>query len=304
MALALSTLIFRPLYAQKSLKAANIKLVPVAEGWANNSVNAVIFRKNALITWQDTQFVAFYNQDRYVVLGKRKLGTTNWILKQTLYTGNTADAHNTISIIVDEAGFVHLSWDHHNNKLRYCRSLKPGSLALTAEISMTGLNEQRVTYPEFYRQQNGNLLFFYRNGESGQGNLVINTYDRRTQKWTQLQRNLISGESKRNAYWQACVDAAGTIHISWVWRESADVASNHDLGYARSTDGGITWEKSTGEKYTLPITAATTEYAARVPENSELINQTSMSTDTARNPYIATYWRDVVTKIPQYYLVY
>ena len=32
--------------------------------------------------------------------------------------------------------------------------------------------------------------------------------------------NLVSGEGKRNAYWQAVTDKKGTIHISWVWRES------------------------------------------------------------------------------------
>ena len=34
------------------------------------------------------------------------------------------------------------------------------------------------------------------------------------------------------------------------------MASNHDLAYARSRDGGLTWETSDGRPYTLPITAA------------------------------------------------
>jgi hypothetical protein len=94
-----------------------------------------------------------------------------------------------------------------------------------------------------------------------------------------LQNNLIDGQNKRNAYWQTCIDEKGTIHVSWVWRETPDVSSNHDMCYACSKDGGITWQKSTGEKYTLPITAATAEYAVRIPQKSELINQTSMATE-------------------------
>jgi hypothetical protein len=74
--------------------------------------------------------------------------------------------------------------------------------------------------------------------------------------------------------------------------------------YARSTDGGKTWEKSNGEKYQIPITAATAEYAYIIPQNSELINQTSMSADEKGNPFIATYWRDAASKIPQYHIVY
>lgn len=284
--------------------APGARLVPVARGWASNSVNTVVFRKNALVTWRDTQFIAFYDSARYVVLGKRALGSTRWQLVTTPYRGNAGDAHNCISIMADGAGYLHLAWDHHNNALHYCRSKSPGSLDMGQPMPMTGQLEQRVTYPEFYRLPDGGLLFFYRDGQSGQGNLVINTYNVHTQRWTQLHSNLVDGEGQRSAYWQACVDRQGTIHLSWVWRESADVASNHDLCYARSRDGGKTWEKSTGEPYALPIRAATAEYAAAIPQKSELINQTSMVADDAGHPYIATYWRDSGATVPQYHIVY
>ena len=290
--------------AAQSPSVPRARLVPVANGWASNSVNTVVFRKNALVTWHDTQYIAFYDSARYVVLGKRTLGATRWQLVTTPYRGNAADAHNCISIMVDGEGYLHLAWDHHNNPLHYCRSKSPGSLEMGQPMPMTGLLEQRVSYPEFYRLPNGNLLFFYRNGQSGQGNLVINTYNAHTQQWEQLHRNLADGEEQRSAYWQACIDKQGVLHLSWVWRESADVASNHDLCYARSRDGGRTWEKSTGEPYTLPITAATAEYACRIPQKSELINQTSMVADDAGHPYIATYWRDSGTTVPQYHIVY
>ena len=280
------------------------KVINVQEGWAANSINAVVFRKNSLTTFRDTQFIAFYNQQGYVVLGKRKTGSEQWILKQTPFKGNITDAHNSISIITDGKGFLHIAWGHHNVPLNYCRSKSPGSLEITSKIQMTGLNEQKLTYPEFYNLPDGNLLFFFRNGASGQGNLIINKYNVETGKWTQLHENLIDGEGKRNAYWQACVDTKGTVHLSWVWRESPDVASNHDMCYAKSNDGGLTWEKSSGEKYNLPINAESAEYACRILQKSELINQTSMCADENGNPYIATYWRDKKDSVPQYHLIY
>ncbi len=225
-------------------------------------------------------------------------------MQQTTYKGNAADAHNSISIMVDGTGYLHLSWDHHGNPLNYCKSKAPGSLELTEKLSMTGLNEQKVTYPEFHKLPNGNLLFFYRDGQSGKGNLVLNRYDITTRQWTQLHTNLIDGEGRRNAYWQACVDAKGTIHLSWVWRESPDVASNHDMCYARSADGGSTWETSAGKKYEIPVTTATAEYAVIIPQKSELINQTSMYADADGHPYIATYWREQNDSVPQYHLTY
>jgi hypothetical protein len=115
--------------------------------------------------------------------------------------------------------------------------------------------------------------------------------------------NLISGEGKRNAYPQICVDPKGSIHVSWVWRESPDVATNHDLSYARSDDGGQTWVKSDGTKYDLPITIANAEVAAKVPQKHELINQTSMCTDTDGRPIIATYFRPEEANVPQYFVI-
>ncbi|MBV6321635.1 BNR repeat-containing protein [Duganella violaceipulchra] len=284
--------------------AGPARVVDVAPGWANNSVNAVVFRKNSLVSDGDTQYIAFYDKDAAVVLGKRKLGTRRWTLRRTPYRGNAADAHNSISIMVDGAHYLHLAWDVHNQRLRYARSTRPGGLELTAEMPMLGRDEDSASYPEFFRCPDGGLLFLYRDGGSGHGNLVMNRYDVASAGWTRLHSKLIGGEGQRSAYWQAFVDSAGTIHLSWVWRESPDVASNHDMAYARSRDGGLTWERSNGERYTLPITADSAEYAARIPQNSELINQTSMAAGADGQPVIASYWRAAGSAVPQYHLLY
>lgn len=290
------TLCCTSLFAQRNTYVAN--------GWAKNSVNAVILRHNSLTTFRDTQFIAFYNDEQRVVLAKRKTGAGTWKFRTTPYKGDANDAHKSISIIVDGDGYLHVSWGHHGSALNYCKSVSPGSLELTEKLPMTGIKETRVTYPEFYNLPNGGLLFLYRTGQSGNGDVMMGRYDIKTKKWQLVQDAFISGEGQRNAYWQCAVDAAGTIHLSWVWRETGDVATNHDMCYARSKDGGKTWEKSTGEKYSLPITASNAEYAVKIPQKSELINTTSMAADDLGHPYIATYWRAAGTTVPQYYLVY
>lgn len=279
-------------------------LFPISKGWAQNSVNAVIFRRDSVVTHKDKQYVAFYDKDAIVVLAKRKIGTSTWEIKKTQYKGDVRDAHNSISLMVDGEGFLHISWDHHGHPLRYCRSKGPESLDLTDKMPMTGKKEYKVTYPEFYRLSNGNLLFVYRDGRSGRGNMMMNHYDLKAREWTQRQDSFIHGEEERNAYWQMCTDTRGTIHISWVWREGRGVETNHDLCYAKSSDSGLTWHKSNGQKYKLPITINNAEYARRIPQRSELMNQTSMCADSKGRPYIATYWRPKGTNIPQYHLVY
>jgi hypothetical protein len=280
------------------------KLVPIDEGWAGNTINTVVFRKNSVVSFKNIQYASYYDSSGHVVLAKRIHGSTNWEIKQTKFTGNIRDAHNSISIMTDGEGYLHLSWDHHGNRLHYTRNVRPGSLELMDEQPMTGKDETKVTYPEFYKLPNGDLLFLYRDGASGNGNLVLNRYHTKTKKWQRINSNLLDGEGKRNAYWQACVDNKGAFHISWVWRESPDVASNHDLCYAKSIDGGNTWMQSNKKLYMLPINAANAEYVIRIPQASELINSTSMGTDEDGRPYIVSYWRPANTKVPQFHLVH
>lgn len=283
---------------------ASVRLVPVAKGWAGNSINANILRHNSLVSHEGEQYIAFYDTEGRVVLGKRSIGSANWTLSPTDFNGNVRDAHNVISIMVDGDGYLHLSWDHHGHPLRYCRSRAPGSLEMGPMESMVGDKENRVTYPEFYRLPDGDLLFLYRDGSSGRGDLMMNYYDLNSREWTRRQDAFINGEGERNPYWQLCIDDSGTIHVSWVWRETGNVATNHDMGYARSRDRGLTWERSNGERYHLPIVQANAEYAARIPQAHELINTTSMAADQKGNPYIATYWRPVGEEVPQYHLIH
>ncbi len=297
----LTLLLSGSLFSQQNL---SVNKSYVGEGWAKNSINTVIFRKNSLSSNDSVQFIAYYDPNGFLVLGKRKLTSNQWEINTTQYRGNVRDAHNSASIELDRDGYLHVSWDHHNNELRYARSITPGSLELTEKIEMMGSLENVVSYPEFHKSTIGDLYFFYRDGGSGNGNLVINKYKADTQIWERIQTNLIDGEGQRNAYWQAAIDQDGTIHISWVWRESPDVASNNDLCYAKSTNGGKTWMNSKGDTYTLPITKSSAEVIQTIPQNSELINQTSMTTDKKGNPFIVSYWKPQGSVIPQFQIVY
>src|SRR5437667_7151358 len=101
------------------------------------------------------QYAAFYDESGSVVLAKRKLTEMHWETHRTQYVGDIKDAHRTISIAVDGDGYIHMAWDHHDTRLRYCRGLSPGSLELGPELKMTGKLEDRVTYPEFYNLSDG-----------------------------------------------------------------------------------------------------------------------------------------------------
>ena len=286
------------------LPASAQRLIEIGKGYSSTSINTTVFRNSSLVTFKRHQYTAYYDAEGYMVLGKRELGSAQWELQRSPYKGNVADAHNVISLMVDGDGYLHVAFDHHAQPLNYCRSTAPESLILGEKEPMTSKDEADVTYPEFYRLSNGDLLFAYRSGLSGRGNLILNRYDLKQRRWQRIQDVLIDGEGQRNAYWQLYVDPQDVIHVSWVWRETWQVETNHDLCYAYSHDGGKTWCQSNGKIYNLPIRKANAEYACRIPQNSELINQTSMSTDAEGHPYIVTYWRDPDSSIPQYRMVW
>jgi hypothetical protein len=287
-----------------SLTSDEIMVSDIGPGWAKTSVNAPIFRKNSVVSAGGSQFVAYYDSAANVVLAKRSHGTDEWEIYTTQYKGNVYDAHNVISIMVDGNGYLHMGWDHHNNPLNYCKSVEPYSCELGEKEPMTGENENVVSYPEFYKFSNGDLLFAYRDGGSGNGNLVLNRYRISTGKWERVQTNLIDGEGQRNAYWQIHIDKQDRILVSWVWRETPDVASNHDMCFACSDDGGLSWEKSNGEAYNLPINIESAEVVFPIQQNSNLINQTSMTSDDEGNVYIATYYKAMGDSCTQFHLIY
>jgi hypothetical protein len=294
--------------AQNAVDYTNI--VPIGSAYAANDINHVSFRQNSLTSVQvgdDTfQFAAYYrtvagSNTRRVTVARRLLGSTDWDVFD--YTSgfsdpnsNATDSHNTISLGVDGDGYMHMSWGMHNNELIYRKStasvLNSNPIAFGSNLAMTGSNENSVTYPQFYNAPDGDLLFFYRNGGSGNGNTYLNRYDTATDAWSAVQQPLFDGfSSSVNAYFNTLAfDSQGDLHATWTDRSTPAFQTNHNIYYARSPDAGVTWTKMDGTPYVLPITEPTAELVVPISEGSTLINQASMTVDQNDNPLVATWW--------------
>ena len=286
-------------------RAGTARLIPISgAAFAGSSVNVVANVRQSVFTHGRTQFAAFYDADRFMVLARRSRDDDRWETRRTAHQGNAADAHNSISLVVDGAGILHVAWDHHASPLNYARGVAPGSLELGPRLAMTGQKESRVTYPQFSRLPGGDLLFLYRDGASGRGTLVLNRYVVAKGAWTAVQTNLIDGEGERSPYWDMTIDRQGALHLAGVWRESPDDATNHDICYARSADEGRTWSGSDGTRFAVPITARTAEYAVRIPQNSNLMNSPAITADDRGRPYVTTYWSATPGAAPRFHVVH
>lgn len=282
--------------------------------YAGNSINTDIFRKNAISAWRDKDgslytVCCYYNSIGRIIIAVSD-STFTWKRIKTRFRGDLRDAHNCVCCIIDGDGFVHLALARHDGQLQYAMSRRPikelwqhsSPADFRCHHGIIGQNEDRVTYPEFYLQPSGDLLFLHRQGTSANGDLVVDRYLTKEKRWERVQDNLITGEGRLSPYWQACTDSLGRLHISWTWRRSKDVNSNFNICYAVSEDLSCkSFVDSAGRSYELPIRETTAEVICQIQENSMLINQTSMMTDEDDLPCIASYWR--TDGIVQYHIL-
>src|SRR5262249_1327067 len=57
------------------------------------------------------------------------------------------------------------------------------------------------------------------------------------------------------------------------------------------------------ETLQAPFTAATSDYAARIPQRSNLMNPPVMAVDLRGRPYITSYWSERSGSAPQFHLI-
>lgn len=207
----------------------------------------------SLLTTPERQYAAYYDAERNMTVAARSLDSTEWIY-QILPSKIVWDSHNYVTMAMDRAGHLHVSGNMHCVPLIYFRTEKPGDVTSLKPATMTGELEDRVTYPRFFEDHEGRLIFTYRHGGSGNGINLYNRYDTKTRTWSRLlDTPLFDGEGKRNAYPAGPVRGPdGWFHVHWVWRDTPDCSTNSHLSYARSRDL-IDWESAFGDKIDLPI---------------------------------------------------
>ncbi len=256
----------------------------ISDVWNGTSVGFdVLPHGNAL-------YVAFYSYDRNMTIAKRTLDSNRWELKK-LPTKVGWDSHNYVTMTFDSDDCLHVAGNMHGCPLNYFRADNPNDIASLQKIdSMTGFSEQKCTYPDFIRDKENRLIFTYRDGGSGNGSQFWNVYDEKTKKWTRLlDKPLFDGQGRMNAYFVGPIlGPDGLFHIAWVWRDTPDAATNHDLSYACSPDL-VRWQNSYGEPYELPITIENGECVDPVPARGGILNSHFRMAFDRKNRVLLTY---------------
>lgn len=274
-----------------------VRAIDIAPVWAGHPVGF------ALLTEGNRQFIAFYDDQRQMTVGMRTLGSTQWRFAK-LPSRLVWDSHNYIALAADAEGYLHLSGNMHVVPLVYFRSTKPWDIDSFEPLHrMTGDLESRVTYPVFFKGARNELLFTYRDGRSGSGNQVYNLFDVKTREWRRLlDRPLTDGQGRMNAYLSGPTRGPdGRFHLIWVWRNTPDCSTNHDLTYARSSDL-VHWETSAGRPLELPIKVETGEIIDPIPVQGGIVNGAAHLGFDSRQRPVVSYHKFDETGYTQVYL--
>jgi hypothetical protein len=272
------------------------------------AVNGRTHQQTPLTTYAGYQYVTYFDAERRVCIGRRKLPAGAWeVIHFEDHRFKTNDSHNTAVLgICDQDGTIHMAFDHHASELNYRVSKlgaahDPESVQWNADLFGPVTHTlgqikaaQRVTYPRFVPKPDGNLMLFYRSVTSGNGDGMLEEYDGKKHDWTPGLGKVIArdigtftanGKTSefRCAYMNGVSYAGNRLHASWVWRdrfEKTNPRNQHDLCYAYSDDDGRTWMNSAG----VTIGRTGKEFihldspgvvVAEIPINSGLTNQTT-----------------------------
>ena len=237
-------LITRNLFAAEIIQSEKLE---IADVWAGHPVNFAIKTKD------DFQCVAYYNTDRQMVIAARTIDETEWEYTK-LPTTVGWDSHNYIDMAIDDSGYIHVSGNMHNVNLIYFRSKKPWDIGEFEQPGMVGTLETSVTYPVFIEGPEKKLLFQYRIGGSGDGVTIWNGYDLQKKKWSRItDKGLFDRTGSVNAYsTPPALGPDSCFHIVWMWRNSPNANTNHDLSHMKSSDL-INWESMAGKPVSIPV---------------------------------------------------
>jgi hypothetical protein len=253
--------------------------------------NGRAFIQDNLWSTEDAQYAVWVAPDGTTFAGRRSLDGQWRRVDLSTIPGNPLaiptedDQHNVYAIAVDSLGYVHIAGNMHGDPLRYVRSSRPGDLESLAAGEMAGPGS-RVTYPRFVALPDGTLLFFRREGGAGNGAIVLDTLEPGERAWRHVGAVLDGRPTEEGVYVHPAVDPwTGTVHVFFVWRGSPEPRTTNDVGYARSRDGGRTWETSDGRRLPAPITHPTAEILIDTHPRDSGLRSISLTVDREGNPH-------------------
>ncbi|MEQ8546260.1 MAG: BNR repeat-containing protein, partial [Cyclobacteriaceae bacterium] len=290
------------------------KTVVSSSVWSENPVIATSTQQNGMAVYENYVYMVYYNTDRNMCIARNSnYGVGEWVTvvlphvyeQRRLSNGDIVyDNHNTPNIAISPNDKrIHLAFDLHAADLRYIISDENAAIASDANFTASLFSATRnylqsseraitlTTYPRFFVGADNKLFIMYRVGGSGSGDTFLGEY--KDDGFWFSPGKLISrdgnynGSTSRCAYFNDVHYADGKIYLTWVWRETPDGTTNHDLMFAYSDDNGQTWRNSAGTSLAIPMSLNSPGInVATIPTGSGLTNHNGCTVDGHGNVHV------------------
>jgi len=251
--------------------------------------NKIITRQGQThVVWQDSFDLGYYARVRSL-----DHATGRWGKPVTLCKG--VDDHSRPTMTMDSRGYLHVVMGGHNSPLQYRRSVRPNDASEWTEIEPF----DPATYPVILCGPDDELRLIARNGK----HTGMDWWSKKADEpWRH--RGTLVGKDKRHTGYLGLNNALAwgpnrrTLHLTcgfFLGRKAEkgeyarQVSGTHQgIGYMRSRDGGVTWEKADGTPVPLPAYTTTIDLLEEGESDNPKpgIGHGGVAVDSQDRPYV------------------
>ncbi len=194
------------------------------------------------------------------------------------------DAHENPHMLIDEDAYIYLFHGSHCTPTLVKKSVRPYD---TSAFRPMATITDSSSYPQPWQLRPGEITVLFRKGGTHD---AAESYIKSTDGGVSWAKSVdFITTLPQNGCYGVSIAATGPyprkVHMAWSLTRG-DWWQRYHVFYAYSDDGGITWRKSDGSAYDLPITEATSEmiFESDVPDRGVWLKDIQL--DSHGNPYI------------------
>jgi hypothetical protein len=205
----------------------------------------------------DKTFLVFGNPENSPAISYYDHRQKTFASPVVLGTNPNGDAHRNPTVLIDGTGIITVFFGAHSHPTRVVKSVRPYDISEWTAAAVLG---EKTSYPQPWELMRGEIFVSYRSSPPA---WCYRISADGAESWSPETRLIdFSGCSIYAVTIAETGSFPRTIHVAWSRmgggtpeeiRTKALWARRYNVYYARSDDGGRTWERSDGREYELPI---------------------------------------------------
>ena len=171
------------------------------------------------------------------------------------------DSHNYVTMAIDSAGFIHVSGNMHGVPLVYFRRTQANDAAASSAHRWSATTSSPApTRCSFTARPEPGVQLSRRLQRQRQPHLQ--QLQPAPRPGAPAEHALLDGKGRATRTRSGRCGPDAWWHMVWVWRDTPDAETNHDISYAKSRDL-VSWQRADGQAVTLPSRSPAATWSTR-----------------------------------------